>query len=103
MLFSEFFLKALLIVSDSMSAARARLLANRAATHASLLEFLNFPADQKYGVYVPLFFPVVIQLFGPPFNLLAYVFWKVALPRLKQKLRRPLESDSEESTKKKDE
>uniref|UniRef100_A0A915DJW1 Uncharacterized protein n=1 Tax=Ditylenchus dipsaci TaxID=166011 RepID=A0A915DJW1_9BILA len=46
---------------DASSSATSRLLAEKAVTHYSLLEFLNFPSDQKYGIYVPLFFPFSSQ------------------------------------------
>ncbi|KAI1732711.1 phosphatidylinositol-glycan biosynthesis class S protein [Ditylenchus destructor] len=39
---------------DAPSSSSARIMAERAVTHPSLLEFLNFPSDQKYGIYVPL-------------------------------------------------
>jgi hypothetical protein len=29
------------------------------------LELLNFPADQKYGIYVPLFLPILAPIFQP--------------------------------------
>lgn len=38
-------------------------------THSSLLEYLNFPHDQKYGVYVPLFVPLIMQIAFPIFGL----------------------------------
>uniref|UniRef100_A0A914GTV3 Uncharacterized protein n=1 Tax=Globodera rostochiensis TaxID=31243 RepID=A0A914GTV3_GLORO len=46
---------------DSESAAEARRLAERANTDPSLLELLNFPSEQKYGVYVPLFLPLLLK------------------------------------------
>uniref|UniRef100_A0A914E1N1 GPI transamidase component PIG-S n=1 Tax=Acrobeloides nanus TaxID=290746 RepID=A0A914E1N1_9BILA len=45
---------------DTYSSAKARIFAERAANHPSLLEYLNFPWSQKYAIYLPLFFPVLL-------------------------------------------
>ena len=47
---------------DFDGALRARILAERAAKHSSTLQLLNFPLEQKYAVYVPLFLPVLVHL-----------------------------------------
>jgi hypothetical protein len=51
--------------ADSIAAAQSCRLANRANGHDSLLELLNFPSDQKYGIYVPLFLPLLVPLLQP--------------------------------------
>ncbi|KAL3119151.1 hypothetical protein niasHT_003934 [Heterodera trifolii] len=50
---------------DSASASEARRLAEKANSDPSLLELLNFPSEQKYGVYVPLFLPLLVPLLQP--------------------------------------
>ncbi|KAI6225029.1 hypothetical protein M3Y95_00815100 [Aphelenchoides besseyi] len=48
---------------DMDSAIRARILAERAAKHPSTLQYLNFPLEQRYAIYVPLFLPVFVHIF----------------------------------------
>jgi len=55
---------------ESVSLARARILAEAANSHPSLLGLLNFPSDQKYGIYVPLFLPIFVPLVSPILQLL---------------------------------
>ncbi|KAL3082473.1 hypothetical protein niasHT_032836 [Heterodera trifolii] len=50
---------------DSASASGARRLAEKANSDPSLLELLNFPSEQKYGVYVPLLLPLLVPLLQP--------------------------------------
>ncbi|KAI3418806.1 hypothetical protein GPALN_007906 [Globodera pallida] len=73
---------------DSESSAEARRLAERANTDPSLLELLNFPSEQKYGVYVPLFLPLLVPLLQP-FALFAIFL----LLKLKKRRRRTTEDE----------
>jgi hypothetical protein len=43
-------------------AIRARILAERAVKHSSTLQHLNFPVEQRYAIYVPLFLPVFVHV-----------------------------------------
>ncbi|KAI6233193.1 GPI transamidase component PIG-S [Aphelenchoides fujianensis] len=47
---------------DMKGAIRARILAERAAKHSTTLQLLNFPLEQRYAIYVPLFLPVFVHL-----------------------------------------
>ncbi|KAH7725471.1 Protein HPO-5 [Aphelenchoides avenae] len=54
-------------VANASLAAKARILAERAAKHPTLLQFLNFPSDQKYAIYLPLFAPILVPMLEPLF------------------------------------
>jgi hypothetical protein len=57
-------------VIDTRMAAHARILAEKAAKHPTLLKFLNFPSDQKYAIYLPLFAPLMLPMMEPVIPLL---------------------------------
>ena len=73
------------IHSDSKSAAQAFRLAERANGHPSLLELLNFPSDQKYGIYVPLFLPLLVPLLQPLALFVLYLMAKFKDARKKRR------------------
>ncbi|KAF7636577.1 hypothetical protein Mgra_00003971 [Meloidogyne graminicola] len=62
---------------DVNSASKARHFAELANTHHSLLELLNFPSDQKYGIYVPLFLPLLVPLIQPLFLFVTFTLTKL--------------------------
>lgn len=49
---------------DVTSVAEGRALAESALNDKSLLSLLYFPNDQKFAVYLPLFLPTILPLFG---------------------------------------
>ncbi|VDK88552.1 unnamed protein product [Litomosoides sigmodontis] len=49
---------------DVASVAEGRSLAESALNDKSLLSLLYFPNDQKFAVYLPLFLPTILPLFG---------------------------------------
>lgn len=44
-------------------------LAQKAVNDRSLLALLYFPSDQKFAIYLPLFLPTLLPLFGSMFAL----------------------------------
>ncbi|CAG9534148.1 unnamed protein product [Cercopithifilaria johnstoni] len=49
---------------DVVSVAEGRALAESALNDKSLLSLLYFPNDQKFAIYLPLFLPTLLPLFG---------------------------------------
>uniref|UniRef100_A0A0R3S5V3 GPI transamidase component PIG-S n=1 Tax=Elaeophora elaphi TaxID=1147741 RepID=A0A0R3S5V3_9BILA len=49
---------------DIASVAEGRALAESALNDKSLLSLLYFPNDQKFAIYLPLFLPTLLPLFG---------------------------------------
>lgn len=54
------------------SVAKGRALAESALNDKSLLSLLYFPNDQKFAIYLPLFLPTLLPLFGSLLALSRY-------------------------------
>lgn len=78
---------------DSKSASKARHFSELANTHHSLLELLNFPSDQKYGVYVPLFLPLLVPILQPLFMFCLFLLsqFKFYLQKRREEKNKKLE------------
>lgn len=55
------------------SVSEGQALAEGALNDKSLLSLLYFPSDQKFAVYLPLFLPTLLPLFGSILGL--YKYW----------------------------
>lgn len=49
---------------DVATTIEGRALADKAVNDHSLLALLYFPNDQKFAVYLPLFLPTLLPIFG---------------------------------------
>ncbi|VDM26967.1 unnamed protein product [Toxocara canis] len=59
---------------DIASVVKGHELAQKAVNDHSLLALLYFPSDQKFAIYLPLFLPTLLPLFGSMFTL--YKHWR---------------------------
>ena len=58
---------------DPLVFARARIGVETANKHPSMLELLNFPSDQKYGIYLPLFLPLFLPILQPLLHMIVFI------------------------------